>query len=1011
MEMKSRLFPLAVALFWLNLCTNAEVFTSIGQMTDLIFTERELVQSLKEYIQAEEAKLSTVKSWANKLDTLTQMSTSDPEGYLAHPVNAYKLMKRLNTEWSELESLVLQDPSDGFIANISVHRQYFPDEEDEKGAAKALMRLQDTYKLDSESFSKGRLPGVRYNALLSVDDCYDMGKTAYNEGDHYHSVLWMQQALRQLDGGEDAAVSKAEVLDYLSYSVYQMGDLPRAIELTRRLVTIDPGHQRAGGNLRYFEKLRSQEIREQAKATSDPTEERPIVLGTYERPRDYLPERETYEALCRGEGVKMTPQRRSRLHCRYQDGNRNPRLLLKPMKEEDEWDSPRIVRYLDALKDEEIEKIKELAKPKLARATVRDPKSGVLTVAHYRVSKSAWLEGEEDPIIARVNQRIEDVTGLTVDTAELLQVANYGVGGQYEPHFDFSRRSFPPCVEYDLATVLVDSNEYFCCKSPFPEQPSAVCVSQAPSRGEGGLLCPHWRPFDSNLQKDGNRLATYLNYKDEPDAFKSLGTGNRVATFLNYMSDVEAGGATVFPDFGAAIYPKKGTAVFWYNIFRSGEGDYRTRHAACPVLVGSKWVSNKWIHERGQEFRRPCGLTERLHSSHRPHTSNCPPPLYPSKTQTEVCYSLKNTLTDLGFLEELSLMCLDIVESSYDGIPEDVEEYISNPLTAYKFVRRLKYKWSVVESVASQSPAEGDMTLGTLSPDEAWHVGTVAQQNHKFLYAFLWMQEALRQVKEGREAMITQKEILTTLAPFAFNIGDLPQAIELTERLLALGRQRALFCRYSTGGRNPRLIYAPIKEEDEWDQPQITRYHNLVSDSEIETIKKLSIPKLARAQVSDPVTGRNFSAELRIAKSAWLAENEDPVVSRVNQRIADVTGLDTKMAEMLQVANYGIGGQYEPHYDSKMTDVNVGGATVFPSIGAALQPIKIIQSGMREREQKAKNQPILLAQAGGVYLTVEKMNVPWGGENQDKTSVMRNVAASVKKVSGCSIYDQWCSGN
>ncbi|KAI4813783.1 hypothetical protein KUCAC02_003011, partial [Chaenocephalus aceratus] len=86
----------------------------------------------------------------------------------------------------------------------------------------------------------------------------------------------------------------------------------------------------------------------------------------------------------------------------------------------------------------------------------------------------AWLEEEDDPVIARVNQRIEDITGLEVDTAELLQ----------------------------------------------------------------------------------------------------------------------------------------GTAVFWYNLFKSGEGDYRTRHAACPVLVGSKWVSNKWIHERGQEFRRPCGLTE-----------------------------------------------------------------------------------------------------------------------------------------------------------------------------------------------------------------------------------------------------------------------------------------------------------------------------------------------------------------------------------------------------------------
>lgn len=33
----------------------------------------------------------------------------------------------------------------------------------------------------------------------------------------------------------------------------------------------------------------------------------------------------------------------------------------------------------------------------------------------------------------------------------------------------------------------------------------------------------------------------------------------------------------------------QGTAVFWYNLFPSGEGDYSTRHAACPVLVGNKW--------------------------------------------------------------------------------------------------------------------------------------------------------------------------------------------------------------------------------------------------------------------------------------------------------------------------------------------------------------------------------------------------------------------------------------
>ena len=61
----------------------------------------------------------------------------------------------------------------------------------------------------------------------------------------------------------------------------------------------------------------------------------------------------------------QTTAKQSRLFCRYHDGNRNPRLLLKPMLEEDEWDSPHIVRYLNALSDLEIEKIKELAKPRV----------------------------------------------------------------------------------------------------------------------------------------------------------------------------------------------------------------------------------------------------------------------------------------------------------------------------------------------------------------------------------------------------------------------------------------------------------------------------------------------------------------------------------------------------------------------------------------------------------------------------------------------------------------------
>jgi len=243
-------------------------------------------------------------------------------------------------------------------------------------------------------------------------------------------------------------------------------------------------------------------------------------------------EQAIYKKLCRGEIVKPIASAKD-LKCQYNYGFGNPYLKIGPFKEEEAFLSPRIVIFHDVASEADIEMIKDRATPRFKRATVQNYKTGELETAAYRISKTAWLKPEEDIRIANIYRRVASVTKLNMETSEELQISNYGIGGHYEPHFDFARR-------------------------------------------------------------------------EEKNAFASLGTGNRIATWLFYLSDVDMGGATVFPDLGITLWPRQGSAVFWYNLYQNGEGDVRTRHAACPVLAGTKWVSNFWIHERGQEFTRPC---------------------------------------------------------------------------------------------------------------------------------------------------------------------------------------------------------------------------------------------------------------------------------------------------------------------------------------------------------------------------------------------------------------------
>lgn len=124
-----------------------------------------------------------------------------------------------------------------------------------------------------------------------------------------------------------------------------------------------------------------------------------------------------------------------------------------------------------------------------------------------------------------------------------------------------------------------------------PHGPSSSEAFQVVNYGMGGHYDVHMDPFDQS-----------------PDDILLNRSGERLATFLIYLSDVEKGGHTVFVQNNLSVAPQKGMALFWYNFDTTMEKDLRTHHAGCPVLIGHKWIINKWIWTYGNTFRRRCGL-------------------------------------------------------------------------------------------------------------------------------------------------------------------------------------------------------------------------------------------------------------------------------------------------------------------------------------------------------------------------------------------------------------------
>ncbi|KAH8381623.1 hypothetical protein KR093_009551 [Drosophila rubida] len=483
--------------------------TSVAGMVELLRLEAELVENLSNYANELEQKLQTVRKFVTTMSNENKLALNQTEHYLANPLNAFSLIRRMHQDWTHWQHYMQQEVGAKQVEFLKEKRLLLPTSTDLDEAAASIYRIHATYDIKVSDMATGLLNDKQYAASLNALDSYAIGKYLYDQQIFGYASQWIFQAIDWLTATKHKlplplAVDKSEVFQLYAEALIQMNRFDDALKVFDTAITWKPD------NVKLL--LRKSEV-ETLIRTQPNAKPKAQPVGAYERG-------------CRGQfPVK------SQLYCVYNSTN-SPFLRLAPLKMELVGLDPYMVLYHDVISDSEISELQSLAVPSLKRATVFQQQTGRNAVVKTRTSKVTWLPDIFNSLTQRLNRRVTDMTGFNVMGSEMLQVMNYGLGGHYDKHFDY---------------------------------------------------------FNSSISTNLTKL-----------------NGDRIATVLFYLTEVEQGGATVFPNIEKAVFPTKGAAIIWYNLKHDGEGDRRTLHAACPVIVGSKWVCNKWIRERQQLFRRPC---------------------------------------------------------------------------------------------------------------------------------------------------------------------------------------------------------------------------------------------------------------------------------------------------------------------------------------------------------------------------------------------------------------------
>ena len=101
-------------------------------------------------------------------------------------------------------------------------------------------------------------------------------------------------------------------------------------------------------------------------------------------------------------------------------------------------DSPKVYVCEHFLSDKECDHLIEMARPSLYRSMVINPDGPNTTLDERRTSSGTFFSATpEDETLKTIQTKVSLVTKIPEKNGEAIQLLHYGVGGEYQPHFDY----------------------------------------------------------------------------------------------------------------------------------------------------------------------------------------------------------------------------------------------------------------------------------------------------------------------------------------------------------------------------------------------------------------------------------------------------------------------------------------------------------------------------------------------------------------------------------------------